>query len=143
MKNQNGISLIELILVLGVMGVLVGLFIVSRNPSTQVAINNNTQREFDIAQIAQSVHQYKINNKDNYPKTNEGESIASCPDEGEETELTPASSLTEALVSDYLTKIPTDPQTGSQYMLCLLKDISKLKIVASDAQLNKTIDLIR
>ncbi len=143
MKNQSGISLIELILVLGVMGVLVGLFIVSRNPATQAAINNNTQREFDVAQIAQSAHQYKIHHKDSYPKTNEGESIVTCPDEGEEVELTPASSLTEALVSDYLTKIPTDPQTDGQYLLCLLEDSSRLKIVAPDAQLGKTIELIR
>jgi type II secretory pathway pseudopilin PulG len=145
MNNQKGISVIELILVLAVMGVLVALFIVARNPSTQAAINRNQQREFDIIQIAQAVHQYKIHHKNNYPKTNEGEKIVDCS----ESDLTVGSSLTEALVPDYLTEVSKDPKTDSQYQLCIVKEedgdeeVEKIKVIAPDSELDKQIEIIR
>jgi type II secretory pathway pseudopilin PulG len=145
--KQRGIALIELILVLVVIGILVGLFITARNPMTQASINRNLEREFDITQIAQSVHQYKIHNKDKYPKTNDGKAIASCDKKEEDSEkdikeLTKASSLTEALVADYLTKIPKDPQTENEYLLCITEE-EKIKVVAPDSELGKEIELIR
>lgn len=138
--KQRGITLIELVLVIAVIGILVGLFMVYRNPSTQAAINRNLEREFDITQIAQSLHQYKVHHKDQYPKTNQDEKIVDCKDEEEEP--VEANEFSQALVSDYLTKIPKDPQTESQYLVCLTEE-GKIKVMAEDAELGKEIELIR
>lgn len=134
--NQSGMTLIELLLVVGVIFVLTGIIVVNRNPVTSTAQQRNRQREVDITEIAQVIHQYKIHNNNQYPKTEKEESIPDCA-----KGMIKASELSSRLVGSYLNQIPIDPKTDQQYLVCQEND--KIKVTSPGAELGQTIEIIR
>ncbi len=137
MRKQAGISVIELILVILVIGILTALVIVSRNPASQESQTRNIQRQSDIEEIAQTIHQFKLHNQNRLPKTNDRKKIAECQEDTTDT-----SDLSDALVSDYLTEIPIDPQGQSQYLVCQTDD-DKITVKAPKAELGKEVTITR
>ena len=138
MRKQEGISVIELLLVVVVIGILTGIIVVIRNPGTQAAQNRDLQRQSDIKEVAQSVHQLKLHNKNVLPKTNDDQKIINC-DEG----TTAVSELSNALVPDYLTDIPTDPQDKSEYTICQAEEEDRITVSAPKAELAQEITITR
>ncbi len=156
--KQRGVSLIELLIVILVIGSLTGIVFISTNPSKELKKRRNLQREIDIKEVAQSIHQIKYHSKDgSYPKTNDGSKIPNCEDES-----IPVSKLSNTLVPNYLTDIPTDPKDESDYQICLVKESQedekesdgsqenedkeidkKIKVSAPEAELSKEINIIR
>jgi type II secretory pathway pseudopilin PulG len=136
MKKQLGMSVIEIAVVIMVVGILTAIIIISRNPNSETLDKKAWQRQADLDQIAQVVHQYKIHNNDKYPKTNEGDKIPDCQDN-----TTPVSSLSNKLVTDYLNEIPRDPVTDNEYNLCLVD--SKVKVIAGESGGMSQLELIR
>jgi len=135
MKGK-GITLIEFILVIGVIAILTGIIVASQNPLGQLARNRNIQRRNDITEIAQVVHQFKIHHKNQFPKTNSNEEIKKCD------ETTSASDLSDSLTPDYLTVIPSDPNDQSDYLICQTEQ-GQIKVTAPKAELNQKISITR
>jgi len=56
MKNKkSGFTLLEILLVVGIIAILAGITIVAINPSKQLAQVRNTERKSDIKQIANAI----------------------------------------------------------------------------------------
>jgi hypothetical protein len=121
-----------------VISILTGIMVVIRNPGSQAAQNRNLQRQSDIKEIAQSVHQLKLHNSNIFPKTNDGQEIANC-DEG----TTVVSELSGSLVPDYLTEVPIDPQDKSEYTICRTGEEEKIIVSAPSAELSQKIEITR
>lgn len=137
--KQKGVSLIELLIVILVIGSLTGIVFLSTNPTKELAKRRNLQRNVDIKEIAQSIHQIRLHSEGNsYPKTNDKKDIPKC-----EEDVIPASNLSNTLVPDYLTDIPTDPKDESSYEVCLTEKDKKIKVSAPKAELNEDINIVR
>jgi prepilin-type N-terminal cleavage/methylation domain-containing protein len=116
--KHKGFTLLEILLVIGIIGILAAIVIIAINPSRSLARSRDLQRKVGITEINKGLEQYYIDNNQ-YPSTitsslqgicNTGASATStgfnCTDSG----LVDLSML----VPTYLPSIPVDP-TGVGY----------------------------
>ena len=113
-KSKSGFTLLEILLVVGIIAILTAIVIIAINPSNSLAKTRDLQRKIGIAEINKALTQYYID-KGQYPPslttsvkgicvTGSATSGVSCTGQ---TDLSP-------LVPNYLAAIPTDP-TGLGY----------------------------
>lgn len=62
-KISNGFTLIEILVVIGIIAVLAAIVIVAINPARQFAQARNTQRESDVNTILNAIGQNMVDNK--------------------------------------------------------------------------------
>lgn len=111
--NSRGFTLLEILLVVGIIAILAGIVIVAINPARQLARVRNTERQSDVKQIDSAITQYYIKNGSYPGNLSTFATLTEICDTGEESnvddsECTGLVNLSE-LVPDYLTAIPTDP----------------------------------
>lgn len=80
-KSNKGFTLIEVLLVIGILAILAGIVIVAINPARQIGLARNAQRSSDVNTILNAIHQYAVDNNGFIPSTIPVN--ANC--EGEET----------------------------------------------------------
>lgn len=103
-----GFTLMELLVVIGVIAILASIVVVALNPSRQFAQARNTQRESDVATILNAVGQNIADNKGTF-------TCAGVTIDGTATTIgTGATNLTSCLVPTYIpSTIPFDPDGGT------------------------------
>lgn len=110
MKTQkNGFTLIEILVVIGIIAILAAIVIVAINPARQFAQARNTQRESAVSTILNAVGQNMADNR----------GIFTCPDIGTDVDDTDQFigtgevDLASCLVPTYIAAgIPVDPDGG-------------------------------
>lgn len=109
-KLTAGFTLMELLVVIGVIAILASIVVVALNPSRQFAQARNTQRESDVATILNAVGQNIADNKGTF--TCVGVTI-----DGTASNIGSGSgfkNLTSCLVPTYIpSAIPFDPDGGT------------------------------
>lgn len=112
LKSHSGFTLMELLLVIGMLGIMAALVISAINPTKQLGEARDTQRRSDINQLKKSVLQYVIDGNDEgtLPLTI-GTAIAICSsaNTGASCNGTGTGYDASYLVPNYLTDIPSDP----------------------------------
>lgn len=120
-QKQKGFTLIEILLVIGIIAVLATVVVVALDPVKRFQDARDSRRLSDIQSILNAVQQYIIDNKGDLPQgldTNErqlgtgssGCAIATnCNVTGDTDCLDIAGSL-----APYLKTMPYDPQNGSE-----------------------------
>ncbi len=93
MKTKKGFTLVELLIVIGIIGVLAGMVIAVLNPRHFQAKSRDAKRKADLEQVRSALEMYRADNG-NYPAGSG--SVASV--------------LTVLQTNGYLT-LPTDPGT--------------------------------
>jgi prepilin-type N-terminal cleavage/methylation domain-containing protein len=112
---KGGFTLLEILLVVGIIAILAGIVIIAINPSKQLATVRNTERKSDIRQIESAIIQYYIDNS-RYPDSLTGDLTEICDTgslsttTGSPIDCTGLIDLTP-LVPTYITAIPNDPGT--------------------------------
>jgi prepilin-type N-terminal cleavage/methylation domain-containing protein len=119
-KKQNGFTLIEILVVIGIIAVLAAIVIIAINPARQFAQARNTQRTSNVNSLLNAIGQRIADNKGLYP------AAAGCAVPtvgttytiglGTGTFLAPATALIDesCLYPTYIpSQLPTDPSTGS------------------------------
>jgi uncharacterized protein (TIGR02145 family)/uncharacterized repeat protein (TIGR02543 family)/prepilin-type N-terminal cleavage/methylation domain-containing protein len=144
LNKKSGFTLLEILLVVGIISILAGIVIVAINPSKQLATVRNTERKSDIKQISNALDQYYIDHN-HYPNTVLGSLTEICDTgslsttTGSEIDCLDLIDLS-VLVPTYLTAIPTDPQasttSGAGYRV--VKTSGKIGLSAP-AELGQTI----
>lgn len=105
-KNSRGFTLIEILVVIGIIAILAAIVIVAINPSRQFAQARDSQRNSDVSAITNAIGQYIADNK--------GDSS------GLSIPVTTAGNISKAgvnlcskLVPNYLAALPVDPSSGT------------------------------
>src|SRR3989304_8446107 len=108
---RRGYTLLEVLLVIGIIAILAAIVIIAINPNKQLADTRNTQRSTDVNTILNGVYQYTIDSNGTLPT-----SITTTPTEICKTGAASCTGLVDLAVlttsEKYLVALPTDP-TGA------------------------------
>lgn len=143
-KKAKGFTLLEVLLVVGIIAILAAIVIVAINPKHQLGYTRNAQRWSDTNTILNAVYQYYIE---------EGKLPEEITDSAKEICKTGASSCTDLIdLSDltddetFIVSIPTDPTgsstNGAGYEIKKTSH-DRLEVSAPDAELSETIKVIK
>lgn len=121
LRSSRGFTLIELVVVMGVLTILLAIVLVAINPQRQFQQANDTQRRSDVNAILNAIHQYAADNKGSLPTGISTTEKTICL-VGGTVDLTdcPAATgvdLCTALVGTnktYIADLPRDPGSASE-----------------------------
>ena len=155
-RSKHGFTLLEILLVVAAIGILAGIVILAINPSKQLAVTRNAQRESDVNTLLNAIYQYAIDNNGNPPSNIDSvtgtSQVIGTVGSGADSTCTNASTtgaavdLGPSLVSTYLVDIPYDPRTGSDdntdYYVNKLAN-GRIVLGACDPEQSATIEISR
>ncbi len=101
--KQKGFTLVELLVVIGILAVLLSIVLIAINPARQFSQANNTKRSSNIGSILNAVNQYAADNKGALPAgiTTTAQTISNT-----------GANICSALVTTYLAALPVDPSVN-------------------------------
>ncbi len=110
---DKGFTLIELMVVIGILAILLSIVLVAINPARQFAQANNTKRRSDVVAMLNGIHEYAADNKGVLPP--------GLPGPGLTTNIASTGTgnvFCAAIVPIYLAELPRDPLPGSSFVDC-------------------------
>jgi prepilin-type N-terminal cleavage/methylation domain-containing protein len=123
MKNKKGFTLLEILLVIGLIAALAVIVVVALNPAQRFNEARNSRRLSDIESILSAVQQYMVDNKGATPpglsdynggEIQIGSASGSCNISTDVCSALMGNCLDlSSSLSRYLKNIPYDPQNGS------------------------------
>jgi prepilin-type N-terminal cleavage/methylation domain-containing protein len=144
-KSEKGFTLIEILLVIGLIAILAAIVIIAINPARQFAQARNTQRSSDVNAILNAVHQNMVENQgvwtcsEDIPTTSTGIKAT-------------GTDIYSCLVDTYLAELPLDPVEGyftsetdydSGYEIMQSGTTGRVTVSAPEAELGETISVTR
>lgn len=148
MKRREGFTLLELLVVIGIIAILAGIVIVALNPARQFAQARNATRSNDVRQILNAIHQNRIDNNGVWTCTGAGALPVVATNMGAgATDY----NICPCIVPTYMPSMSLDPQSGtgvtdcsavydSQYNVISDAD-GRVTVSAPDAELTETISV--
>jgi type IV pilus assembly protein PilA len=107
--NIRGFTLVELLIVMGILAVLLAIVLIAVNPQEQFRKANNTARKADVNAILNAIGSYAAANDGQLPAgiTSTAKPITSAGGVGD-------IDLCTTLVPNYIADMPLDPTTGTE-----------------------------
>ncbi len=144
--RRAGFTLLELMLVIGVIAILSSIVIAALSPTRQLASGRNAKRQSDVNTILNAVYQYVIDHQGNLPQ--------GIPQGNIPLEICTVTAPScqygvnlRVLTGAYLSAIPTDPQatvngTGTLYFIRRDQN-SRMTVSAPHAEGSGSISITR
>ena len=115
-RKYEGFSLIEILIVVGLILILAAVTIVAINPAKHFQDTRNAERSADVSEILNAVTQYLAEGAVEGDDGLDGLGVPLCEDEdGVEATASIGKAdvdLESILVDEYIVEIPTDPSDG-------------------------------
>ncbi len=114
----SAFTLIEILIVLGIIGILSTVMMVLINPGRQIAKARDTDRQSDLFSILAAVYQYSAENSgelpdtDADPETSNFPTTPTCIGTGVDCYDLASAGEDETIVPVFMPSIPADPKTG-------------------------------
>jgi prepilin-type N-terminal cleavage/methylation domain-containing protein len=146
MKKTRGFTLIEILLVIGIIVLLAGAIIVAINPGRQFAKSRDTQRTLDVSAILSAIVQNMTDNQGRW-NCNTSQNYATSLPSATVTIVTVADTATSinlsCLAPNYIPKVPVDPSkqpndTDTGYTLNYNTSSGRITVCAT-GELDQTI----
>ena len=146
MKNKQGFTLVELLVVIGILATLLAITLIAINPARQFSQSNNTQRSSNVNAILNAVHQYAADNRGAIP-AGITTSVQNIADTGAD--------ICASLITTYIAALPVDPTLGggtitncgaaydSGYTIVQSATDNRITVTAPSAELGLTITVTR
>ena len=120
---QKGFTLVELLVVIGILATLLAITLIAINPARQFSQSNNTQRSSNVNAILNAVHQYAADNRGAVPAgiSTTVQNIANT-----------GADICADVITTYMAALPRDPSlTGGNITDCTVAYDSGYTIVQS------------
>jgi type IV pilus assembly protein PilA len=144
-QHKGGFTLIEILIVIGIIAVLATIVLVAVNPARQFAQANNAHRASDINALLNAVGQYIVDSKGVIPSqiTTTSQDISNS-----------GADICALLMPTYIPSLPQDPRSNdgvgitscttynSNYAIKKDSD-GRITVSAPDAELSATISVTR
>ena len=151
---KKGFTLIEILIVIGIIAILAAIVIIAINPVRQFAQSRNTQRRSDVTAILNAVQQRMVDNKGSFAEGSTCDALSATPRIISSTVDAGNVDLCDCLVDTYLAEMPYDPGDSSgAYVSCssyhtgnlISQDATsgRITITAGSAELSETISVTR
>jgi len=112
-RPQQGFTLIEILVVIGIIAILAAIVIVAINPSRQFAEARESQRVSNIDSILDAIGQRMADNKGVFAASSScpiiGTATSSIENGPNGTDANPLDLATNCLVPTYIASLPSDP----------------------------------
>jgi len=157
-SEKGGFTLLEVLLVVGIISILAGIIILAINPTKQLGDTRNAQRRSDVLTILNALYQYSLDNNGAFPDAIVNSTVDSCDsgttaneicqDDGTCTGIMDLYTDLVGASSTYLVSMPIDPSTaasaglGSGYFASLMSN-GRVTVCAPDAENTATISVTR
>jgi type IV pilus assembly protein PilA len=146
--KKSGFTLIEVLIVIGIIAILAAVVLVAVNPGRQFAQARNTQRISNVNALLNAIGQNISDNKGKFTcAAGALPSVATAIKSG-----TDGFDIRACLVPNYLSEVPADPTTGSitnattydtGYTIIEDSTTKRLTVAAPSAELAETISITR
>jgi prepilin-type N-terminal cleavage/methylation domain-containing protein len=103
-KKNKGFTLIEILVVMGIVAILAAIVLIAINPARQFAQARNTQRESNVNAILNAIGQYSAENEGVLP-TSMSDVDTAVPVSNTDADIC------DDLVPEYLPALPVDPES--------------------------------
>ena len=155
MQQQKGFTLVELLVVIGIIGILFAVILIAVDPARRFSEARNAVRRQDVRDVVEAVLEFMTDNRGNFPgnidtvaasyqvlgTNGAGCNATACGSIPVASMMSSCSDLSGDLVETYLAEIPTDPNTGTagdtRYAINRSSG-NRIEVVACDGELGVT-----
>ncbi len=152
-QRQKGFTLVELLVVIGIIGILFAVILIAVDPARRFSEARNAVRRQDVRDIVEAVLEFMTDNRGNFPTNLDtvagsyqvlgthtaGCDASACAGLAASDLTTSCADLSGSLVETYLAEIPADPSTGTDGNTRYAIDRTtgnRIEVVACDAELS-------